>query len=407
MSSQHSGIILSSLAGVFTGVCIAYSVEHLERRRITAAHFVKDPSSPFPIHPDELDIMVHGFKMTCASNFMNGIKKCIFVPTHWNFADMELRALRNMRPDLFNTTVLSVCLLGHDFIACKGSLARLSRKYLTDEAYQNYLPASWPVETWLDLHTQIQQKKVDPDSLFIVKTNLQRQTSTFIYRAQDLPLPDDLKREQAVVIQSLLSNPLCVDERKVTLRVYVLCFVSRSQRRMWRFSNGFVYYSNSSYKDRSDELDSQIASGYGDRDVYETRPLTLHDLWKSFSGAISWRYSHDIDACLKATIGNLLQQKDIIEDIPQGSYQIFGCDIFLKDYDKCSSTSQSLAMLLEVNKAPDLTYKSYKDGALKRSLMRKMWLLVSRPDLLDIPRSENLLDDLDEDEIEDTWLSLI
>ena len=396
-------LVASVIFGLAFGVGLAYFFDGPQRPAIC---FVKDAASPFPIHPDDLACLTDRLNLSGRDRInFDADTICIYFPSHWNFADIELGALKKGAPQFFHHRFISACLLGHDRLACKGNLARLC---MTRPSASYFVPESWTEETWSKIK---QTDGLSEDQLLIAKTNLQRQTATAIFKVRDLPEMPALKEAQVVVIQRLLTDPLCIDRLKVTLRVYALVFVSSSQRRVWRFTNGFVYYSSQAHKDTSLDLASQVASGYNDREVYDTRPLTLDDLWRYIPALDAVRYTESIDKCLQQTIGALIADQHVIEDVPKGSFQLFGCDIFLKNQDHSNSNSNrtvlgpasALAILLEVNKAPDLTYKSQRDGQVKRSLMYHMWTLLSQPSLLNLKLSSN--DDIDQSN--DMWVTLL
>lgn len=390
MTTNHFDHLRYVLFGIVIGTAASL---WLDRHKSDGIYFVKDHHSVFPLAPDEYDILIKHMNHR-GSIAPNSNERCLYFPSHWNFADMEMQAICNMHPRLFHSRFIAACLFGHDRLACKGTLARLAKQFLDPTVVSAYLPISWTLEEYNSIKNETR-----PDDLLIAKTNLQRQVATTIFSAKDLPSLSDLKAQQTIILQKLLDNPLCVKQHKVTLRIYVLMYVSSTRRSLWRYSDGFVYYSEKPFDRLSQSNDAQVASGYSGRHVYDDRPLTVHELWRSLGPDISRQYSGDIDKCLRETIGTLMMNQNVIKDVKIGSFQLFGCDIFIKDM---TAKSASTAVLLEVNKAPDLTYKSERDGQLKRGLVQNMWQLLSQGQLLDLGNLSI------SDEVQDSrmWLTL-
>lgn len=358
---------------------------------------IKNPASLYPIHPDEQMILTEHLGLRAFDSYdtipdwRKKSHRFIYYPTDWQFADAEVKALQLREPQAFRRSMILPCLIDHDQLACKAALI-LNVKHLLGKDALKYLPRSWSLQEW-----QSEQSN-ESDFMCIAKTNLQRQCATMLFHASEAPTIDDMHKKGIVVVQALEKRPLCIKELKTTLRVYVLMFKSHGATHIWRYSDGFVYYTPLIYMEDSDEIKRQVASGYIDRSVYETRPLTMHDLWRSMSPNEAQSYSVQIDLCLQSTLGALLRHTHLLKGTPNGAFQLFGCDVLLKD----SSTEP--AVLLEVNKLPDLGYKSEKDGQLKRAMLKQMWHILSSPHLLGLQCHQNAEHMADNDNR--MWLNL-
>ena len=395
-SSRKSDLIIALALGMCIGIVYSkvnnYSKQNNNLGE-AVTYFVKHDVSRYPIPEDELRILFDTFQLKKEQypDYARKTSKCILFPIDWTFADRELRCVANTHSDFFHHNLISACLMNHDMITCKATLARLSKNLLPKKSLE-HLPKSWLLD---ELHTIPKLAGV----LLIAKTNRQRQSSTLIFDSSDVPELQKLHDNGIVVVQELIKSPFCIGDRKTTLRVYVLAFVSSSKRTIWRYSNGFIYYSDADYDKSLSTTSAQVASGYSDRTVYDTRPLTLNDLWKTLSRCESAEMSAEIDNCIKNTIGLHIRNENVIQTIPQGSFQLFGCDVLIQNNEQPFK-----AFLLEVNKAPDLTYKSERDGQLKRNLINDMWRILAEPaylnllscnDHIHLQRSDN-----------DTWLTL-
>ena len=360
---------------------------------------IKNPASLYPIHPDEQIILTEHLGLRAFDSYdavpewRKKSHRFIYYPTDWQFADAEVKALQLREPQAFRRSMILPCLIDHDQLACKAALI-LNVKNLLGKDAMKYLPRSWSLQEW-----QSEQSTDNKfDLMCIAKTNLQRQCATMLFHASEAPSLEEMHKHGIVVVQALESRPLCIKELKTTLRVYVLMFKSHGAIHIWRYSDGFVYYTPLSYVEDSDDIKRQVASGYIDRAVYDTRPLTMHDLWRSMSVNEAQSYARQIDLCLQSTLGALLRHTQLLKGTPSGAFQLFGCDILLKD------NSTEPAVLLEVNKLPDLGYKSERDGQLKRAMLKQMWHILSSPHLLGLQYHQNAEHMADNDNR--MWLNL-
>ena len=111
-----------------------------------------------------------------------------------------------------------------------------------------------------------------------MKNNKQRQ--------RGLKLVDnitDLKKEADdgfVLIQDYFKNPYLISKRKVNFRYYLLIVCRNGKISGYIHKNGFVYYTPKFYKENSLDFGRHITTGYIDRKIYDTNPLTLEDFRK-------------------------------------------------------------------------------------------------------------------------------
>ena len=280
-----------------------------------------------------------------------------------------------------------------DIMVSKSMLAKeIKNEYLAET--ENLIPKTWIVENNEETNKLIEQ--FHPDRLYILKKNVQRQTDikisrnlkeiiTLINTNKDNTDNTDNKFPY-VVVQELLQNPYLIDGRKINLRVYVLLVKFDDEYRIYVYGDGFMYYTAERYKPDSDDIKSNITTGYIEREVYEKNPLTLKDLklyLDSESRALSEteiklkRY-YLLSQYLFDNINNLLKNVFYIFRNKIGTqnklkqnkkFQLYGVDIAVND--------DLSVKLMEINKGPDLGAKDKRDSELKHNLVRDTFKTVN------------------------------
>ena len=111
--------------------------------------------------------------------------------------------------------------------------------------------------------------------------NIQRQKGLLLSKDYNFIL-DELhnKNSKFIIIQKLLQNPLLINKRKINLRVYFLIICKGKSKKGYIYKDGFIYYTRKFYKKNELHFDYHITTGYIDRSVYKTNPLTHSDLYK-------------------------------------------------------------------------------------------------------------------------------
>jgi len=135
------------------------------------------------------------------------------------------------------------------------------------------------------------------------------------------------------------------------------------------YPDGFIYYSAEPFKPGSLQKGPNITTGYIDREIYKTDPLTIQDflshlgpqnahifqtrleelLWKTFNAVKD-------TICTKSHVSNQL------------TFQLFGVDV---------AVNQNMEpQLMEINKGPDLGGKDVRDKQLKKEMMEEVFKKV-------------------------------
>jgi hypothetical protein len=230
-------------------------------------------------------------------------------------------------------------------------------------------------------------------SLYIMKKNIQRQEGLQITDSLDEMLNAN---SSYVIAQELLQNPYTINvkkneipqgDRKINMRFYVLLVCKNNNMDVYVFNNGFMYYTNATWKKGTKDSKINITTGYlDDRWVYTENPLTHNDFKK---------YLDDPNRKLSTSEMNIIGQKlklsdvifsriyQLLHDVMMSSigkacdgdklrdnitFQLFGADIAIND--------QLWPQIMELNKGPDLGAKDDRDGEVKRQCTKDMLRII-------------------------------
>jgi tubulin polyglutamylase TTLL7 len=237
------------------------------------------------------------------------------------------------------------------------------------------------------------EKEHYPGRLYIMKKNVQRQTG--------LEITDDINKiknnsQHYVLVQELLQDPYLINGRKINLRIYIVVVCHEDNTDVYMFNDGFMYYTKKDFVKGSQDNDTNITTGYVERDVYTKNPLTHTDFKKYLDMNEGERYHptnpprklcvyedsirkqnlrisnvvfnrienlmRDVFVSFKGSICR--KNDDANKTIPiytDYSIQIFGGDISIND--------QLQPQIMEINKGPDLGAKDERDGNVKKKLV--------------------------------------
>ena len=222
-------------------------------------------------------------------------------------------------------------------------------------------------------------KDFDNKKLYILKKNIQRQNGILILNDITNILSVD---KTYVVAQELLQSPYLIDKRKINLRVYILIICSGRNINISMYDDGFMYYTAEYYEPNSTDLKKNITTGYIDRIVYETNPLTHKD-FKKYLNSTRQLTQNEVDLRTKGydladytfnNIRNMLSKVFIcfvnqvyLNPKMQNNmcFQLFGVDVAIDD--------KLEAKIMEINKGPDLGAKDIRDSELKHNLVRNIF----------------------------------
>lgn len=264
-----------------------------------------------------------------------------------------------------------------NMIASKSVLALVIRSHAREQA-DKIIPRTWVVSLEKErtaMHNDAFHKDGTSKFPLICKKNIQRQRGLLLVNAED-DLPEGYMNDYAIC-QELLLNPYLIAGRKINLRVYLLIFVNQVDRQIegYMYNDGFMYYTPKHFSSTRIEKDRHITTGYIDRKVYESNPLTLQDFYdhidkkgvstsiSNVSGSSVLRDNlKQLLSEIMRSLHSLLKTNELDTRSSPNRFIIMGCDVAPDD--------RLNVKLMEINKGPDLKAKDERDGALKLNLVK-------------------------------------
>lgn len=220
--------------------------------------------------------------------------------------------------------------------------------------------------------------------IYILKKNIQRQKGLKITKNKQ----DILNgyEDGFIVAQELLQNPYLINGRKINMRFYILFVCHKNEISAYVHRDGFIYYTRAPFKKGSTEDDPNITTGYIDRKVYETSPLTHEDFRKYLDNYDREVTDFELDKLSKGvSLSELFFDRvnelfvKVVESVKHTvcinsklkdhyTFQLFGADI---------AVSEELEpQLMEINKGPDMSAKDVRDSDLKHKVMDDIFKVI-------------------------------
>jgi hypothetical protein len=208
--------------------------------------------------------------------------------------------------------------------------------------------------------------KQNKNTIFVMKNYKQRQLGIKLSRNLD-----EIVNGHAngfFLVQDYVNNPFIMktDGRKINFRYYLLIVCRHGKIESYIYNNGFAYYTPKPFNAKSIDFNAHITTGYIDRKVYDTNPLTLTD-WNKYVDTnckiTSSEWTNRV-CILMTKVMNALQP-NICKNSKYKSttlFQLFGADI--------APTNDLTPYLMEINKGPDIGPKDDRDRKVKINLIR-------------------------------------
>lgn len=204
--------------------------------------------------------------------------------------------------------------------------------------------------------------------IYIIKKNVQRQEGNSI--TKDIKfIKEEAGNQGYVVCQELLQNPFLVNKRKINLRVYFLITLNSGVMNFYIYNNGFMYYTSDFFVPNSTDEKVNITTGYIDRRVYQENPLTILDFYAWLGNDKSERLKANMIGMFKGI--KQCYERELLaanHDSQNYRFNIFGVDV--------APDSDLNVTIMEINKAPDLSYKDDRDAAVKLNMIKDVMKLV-------------------------------
>lgn len=253
-------------------------------------------------------------------------------------------------------------LRGIDLMANKGNMYRVLRREMEPSLLESCVPDTYLLYDRVDRNRFLSTIR-EGESMFIMKKNLQRQQGCVIVRNEREARERLSNDAKFVVAQRLLLDNLLVMDRKCNIRRYVIIVRTERYVRAYLHDDGFVYYSAHAQTDAPTERSFHITTGYIDRKIYDTHPMTLTDMYAFVGKANADAFQRNMSKLLERVFGVFVSELSVSDPVVKGRtcFAIMGCDLSVnKNYD---------CMLMEINKGPDLNAKDDRDGSIKRKVV--------------------------------------
>jgi hypothetical protein len=207
---------------------------------------------------------------------------------------------------------------------------------------------------------------IGSEKMYILKNHKQRQSGIKIVKSWD-EINSYYNRNEFLLVQKYVYNPLIISNRKTNCRIYYLIVCKHKTKRLhgYIYHDGFMYYTPDFYDPNDTDTNKHITTGYIDRKVYDSNPLTLNDLRSYLGTTKSKIFDRNLQNIMKAVTyaislytckNNKLYDKTL--------FQIYGVDI--------APTDDLNVKIMEINKGPDLNAKDSRDLELKVSMQKEM-----------------------------------
>jgi len=241
-----------------------------------------------------------------------------------------------------------------DLFASKATL-----NVIFGQSFPDHVPKTWIRSSKEDMIDLRRQFNIDGTPRFpmIIKQDVQRQTGLTLVKHQS-----DLN-QSFVVCQKVLTNPLLVNNRKINLRIYLLVVCTRTVD-MYMFNDGFVYYAEDEYTPNEVTFKTHITTGYVDRKIYETNPLTLKNLYMYLGKSNAMLLKRNVHTLMNNLYSSYKKPVELHDTNSDGKchFAILGVDL--------APDKNFGVTIMEINKGPDLKEKDELDGILKRTVIR-------------------------------------
>lgn len=300
-------------------------------------------SNPSIPQPFKISLSEHHIKQV--NNFKDA--NIIFFNLLVDYRRNYDRLFKNTKQTYYIYSLLCV-----DTFANKASLYSMFQQNASKSELLKYLPVTYILDNKLVFN------EYDPNKLYILKKNVQRQKGCTITNNE--AYIKQAHRNNYVVCQELLLDPYTVVGHKINIRQYMLVIVRKSDCEFLLFNDGFLYYTPKKFIKGSLDKLRHITTGYIDRKIYDENPMTLKELYDYMGTNDSYILQKNIVSLFKS-VANVYMDHVLESDTNLNvNFMIFGCDVAVSNTLDCK--------IMEINKGPDLSFKDKRDGTVKHTL---------------------------------------
>jgi len=302
----------------------------------------------------------------------------LYIPCTYNTCEKDAQSFENVR-----TQKKLFLIDGCDFIASKLDLWSLLKDEFGSDATK-YMPQTFlidkfsnPANKKLEESEELSEFKKHfernllkrKDQMYVLKNFAQRQEGIKLTRDKN-EIINGLEKGWYLV-QDYLYDPFLIAKRKINFRYYLLIVCYQNKISAWVHQNGFVYYTPEDYDEYDINNKKHITTGYIDRKVYETNPLT-HDDFRTYLEKNNYS-SKKWDSNVMELMKNIMKaiSKKVCKNpklYHQYKFQLFGCDL--------APNSKLEPKLMEINKGPDMGAKDVRDREVKLNVQKDIFKII-------------------------------
>lgn len=285
----------------------------------------------------------------------------LYLPGNFTYISKELKSVK------MNKNQIMGAIANCDYFVAKDYIWKILCNEYKINGAQKLMPRTYILSENNDC--KLIKQFQDPDKIYILKKNIQRQEGLKLILAKDLNQESIQKfiEEGYVLLQQFIDNPFLVSNRKLNIRVYVLFINKKGIRYVFMYGDGFMYYTSKNYKYSLDP-EEMITTGYvNPRTFYDTNPLTHKDLCNFLGDKKYDMLFRNIRENLKHVTKAIFNQVNVLSERNM-DFQLFGCDYQI---------NQDLSVfLLEFNKGMSLQEMDERDGKVKYNLQKDTLKLI-------------------------------
>ena len=304
----------------------------------------------------------------------NNSKWDYYFPCEYNSCEARVKKFETEVEDKKKIFLIDGC----DWPASKMALWSLLKEYYGNDSAAELMPQTYLLDKQEDLDkiksNYTKNLQIKSNFMYILKNYAQRQEGLkIVQKYEDIM---DGYKNGFYLVQDYLYNPFLINNHKINFRYYTLIVCREGVVEGYIHKDGFVYYAPKVYDDNDPDFDKHITTGYIDRAIYDTNPLTLDDyrayLEKQKVGSsLVWddnvnKLMHDVIQAISTKVcKNTKLQKHTL-------FQLFGSDV--------APTKNLTAHLMEINKGPDLDAKDERDKKVKYRMQQDIFKVIDQVD---------------------------
>ena len=288
----------------------------------------------------------------------------IFIPCSYNSCENDIIAFENKK-----TNKKLFLIDGCDWVGSKMALWELLKEYYGKTA-NKYMPESFLLDKPDDIKRFGEYFKkrleINPQQMYVLKNYAQRQEGLKLTRDYNEIIKG--YNNGWYLVQEYKYNPYLINKRKINFRYYLLIVCKNNTIEGYLHKDGFLYYTPEYYDENDMVFNKHITTGYIDRAIYDTNPLTLED-FRIHLGEKRFQWDNTVNNLMsdimKAISKKICKNKKLDNHI---RFQLFGCDV--------APTSDLEASLMEINKGPDLSAKDERDKKVKLKVQNDIFAII-------------------------------